>query len=98
MNKSANPTANSVNSPTIESRKTFTVIGAIKASMPSTMHASTTTEPSKSPIAISACLLRTLCSEKVNSGSVVPKATSTSPIMKLGTPICVASECVLVNT
>ncbi len=62
------------------------------------MHASTMTVPHKSPIAISECPLRTLWSEKVNSGSVVPSATSTRPMRMAGTPMPSASASELLTT
>ncbi len=62
------------------------------------MHASTMTVPQRSPIAISECPFLTLCSEKVNSGSVVPSATRTRPISMAGTPIPIARASELLTT
>lgn len=76
----------------------MTAIGAMSAVKPTPMHASTMTVPHKSPIAISECPFLTLWSENVNSGSVVPSATRTSPIRIAGTPIPMASASALLKT
>lgn len=98
MNSSANSIAKRVNIPTMDSMKVFIAIGCISAIIPIIMHASTTTTPSRSPIASSPCPFFTLCSENVNSGSVVPSATNINPINREGIPICIASACALSTT
>ncbi len=60
MKRSANTTATSVKTPMTDRMKTLIAIGEIRAVMPMMMHASTTTVPSRSPIAMSPWPLRTL--------------------------------------
>lgn len=91
MKISEKTTAKRVNMPMMLRIYRLIAIGAISAVKPTPRQASTITVPHKSPIAISECPFRTLCSEKVNSGSVVPSATRTSPMSMAGTPIPMAS-------
>ena len=95
MKSSANSTARKVKTPIIDSMNTFNIIGDINASIPIIMHASTTTTPNMSPTAMSPWPALTLWSENMNSGSVVPSATSTSPIIRDGIPISMESACAL---
>lgn len=86
MNTSANSTANITNVPIIVHSIIFSVTGFMRATIPSSMHESTITFPSKSPTARSACPFLMLCSEKLNSGSVVPRPISIAPSIICGTP------------
>lgn len=97
INISANTAAIAVKTPTIDSRNRLSVTGWISAVIPVMIVASTTTTPSRSPIASEECPFLMLCSENVNSGSVVPSAISTSPIIIAGIPMLMASVWLLVT-